>query len=66
VEDYLRCLIRLVPLWPPDRMLELAPLYWERTKARLDPNKLAEDLGGIPFPDAPLDISAAEQKSMAG
>jgi transposase len=66
VEDYLRCLIRLVPLWPSDRMLELAPLCWERTKARLDPNKLAEDLGPIAIPDLPLDLAAAEQKSMAG
>jgi hypothetical protein len=64
VEDYLRCLIRLVPLWPTDRMLELAPLFWERTKARLDPKKLAEDLGAIAIPDMPLDL-AAEQQSMA-
>jgi hypothetical protein len=37
VQEYLRCLIRLVPMWPQDRMLELAPLFWSRTQARLDP-----------------------------
>ena len=26
-EEYLRCLIRLVPLWPEGRMLELAPFF---------------------------------------
>jgi len=53
-EDYLRCLIRLVPLWPKDRMLELAPLFWTRTRKRLDQQLLAQDLGPIPIPAEPL------------
>ena len=66
-EEYLRCIIRLVPLWPPDRMLELTPLFWARTRARLDPKKLAEDLGPIPIPLEPLDTSAAtEEQAAAG
>lgn len=66
-EEYLRCLIRLVPLWPKDRMLELAPLFWERTRARLDPLELANDLGPIAIPSEPLDTTAtAQQQTTAG
>jgi transposase len=63
-EEYLRCLIRLVPLWPQDRMIELSPLFWERTRLRLDPVQLAAELGRVDVPSAPLDTSAsAEQKA---
>jgi transposase len=66
-EEYLRCLIRLVPLWPKDRMLELTPLFWARTCARLDPKKLADDLGPIDIPAEPLDTGApTEQQALAG
>lgn len=57
--EYLRCLIRLVPIWPTDRMLELAPLFWERTRARLDAGELAADFGNIAIPTEPLDTSDA-------
>jgi transposase len=66
-EEYLRCIIRIVPLWPADRMLELSPLFWERTRARLDPVELAQDLGPITVPVEPLDTDAtAEQQAAAG
>jgi len=66
-EEYLRCLIRLVPLWPEHRMLELAPLFWARTRARLDVAQLARELGPISVPVEPLDTSAApEQQAAAG
>jgi transposase len=65
-EEYLRCLIRLVPLWPQDRMIELAPLFWARTRARLDPKALAMELGPIEIPAEPLDTSAATEKQAAG
>jgi len=66
-EEYLRCLIRLVPLWPQDRMLELAPLFWKRTLARLDPNALLAELGPIHIPVDPLDTSGSpEQQTRAG
>ena len=58
----MRCLIRLVPLWPEDRMLELTPLFWARTRERLDPIKLAEELGPIAIPVEPLDTSTATEK----
>jgi transposase len=64
-EEYLRCLIRLVPLWPQDRMLELAPLFWARTRARLDPKALAMELGPIAIPAEPLDTSAATEQQAA-
>jgi transposase len=56
-ETYLAEMIRIVPLWPRDRYLELAPKYWARTRARLDENELADELGPITVPPAP----AAEQ-----
>jgi transposase len=61
-EEYLRCLIRLVPLWPADRMLELAPLFWPRTRARLDVEQLGADFGYIAIPHEPLDVSAATEE----
>lgn len=61
-EEYLRCLIRLVPLWPGDRMLELAPLFWTRTRARLDPQALTAELGSIAIPLEPLDTSTATEQ----
>lgn len=63
-EEYLRCLIRLVPLWPPNRMLELTPLFWARTRARLNPQHLEAELGPIAIPAEPLDTTApAEQQT---
>lgn len=56
-EEYLRCLIRLVPLWPPERMLELSPLFWARTRDRLEPAALAVEFGPIAVPPRPLDTS---------
>jgi transposase len=57
--EYLRCLIRLVPLWPADRMLELSPLFWNRTRARLDETQLLAEFGLLDIPTEPLDTSAA-------
>jgi transposase len=62
VEEYLRCLIRIVPLWPQDRMLELAPLFWSRTRARLDPTQLEAEIGWLAIPSEPLDTSASTEQ----
>lgn len=65
-EEYLRCLIRLVPLWPAERMIELCPLFWNLTRARLDPQALAAEFGPIAVPAQPLDTARApEQKTSA-
>lgn len=52
-ETYLTEIIRIVPLWPRDRYLELAPKYWAATRARLDPDELAKELGPLTVPPPP-------------
>jgi len=47
---YLRDLIRVLPFWPRDRHLELAPKYWAATRATLDARQLDETLGVIDVP----------------
>lgn len=49
-ELYLRDLFRVLPHWPRDRYLELAPKFWPATRARLDPVDLAVDLGPLSVP----------------
>lgn len=44
-ETYLAEIIRVVPHWPRDRYLELAPRYWTATRARLDPPELELPIG---------------------
>lgn len=49
-ELYLAELIRVMPFWPRDRYIELAPKSWTATRARLDPIELARPLGHITVP----------------
>jgi hypothetical protein len=49
-EAYLRDLFRVLPHWPRDRYLELAPKYWAQTRARLDPKQLAAEIGPLTVP----------------
>jgi transposase len=49
-ELYLAELIRVMPLWPRDRYLELAPKYWKVTRERLDPPQLAAEFGPLTIP----------------
>ena len=49
-EAYLAESIRVLPSWPSDRSLELAPKYWPRTRARLAPEELKLPLGHISVP----------------
>jgi hypothetical protein len=46
-------------------MLELAPLFWARTRARLGPKALTMELGPIAIPAEPLDTSAATEQQAA-
>jgi transposase len=57
-EAYLRDLYRVLPHWPRDRYLELAPKYWAATRARLDPTQLANEFGPLTVPTPP----AAQQQ----
>jgi transposase len=60
-ELYLTEIIRVMPYWPRDRYLELAPKYWARTRARLLERELALPLGHItvPPPLAPEEQTSA-------
>jgi len=51
-ETYLRDIIRVMPYWPRERYLELAPKYWSRTVGRLDPKELDAELGHLTVPPA--------------
>jgi hypothetical protein len=53
-ELYLRDVFRVLPHWPRERYLELAPRYWSATRARLDPNELDQELGPLKVPEPPL------------
>jgi hypothetical protein len=49
-ERYLAEVIRVLPFWPRERYLELAPVYWKDTRDRLDPVELEGELGPITVP----------------
>lgn len=49
-ESYLADVIRVLPYWPRDRYLELAPKYWTATRARLDQRELELPLGHVTVP----------------
>jgi hypothetical protein len=53
-ELYLRDVFRVLPHWPRERYLELAPRYWSATRARLDPKELDQELGPLKVPEPPL------------
>ena len=57
-ETYLAEIIHIVPYWPRDRYLELAPKYWRATRARLRPDEIAREIGPITVP--PPEMSATE------
>jgi len=56
-EEYLRDLFRVLGHWPRDRYIELAPKYWTKTRARLDPVELANEVGPLTIPPAPQEQS---------
>lgn len=49
-ELYLRDALRVLPWWPKDRYLELAPKYWKATRARLSAEELEAELGPLTVP----------------
>ena len=60
-ELYLRDFFRVLPHWPRDRYLELAPKYWARTRSRLDPAELDRELGPLTVP-LPLDLTPTKEQ----
>ena len=65
-EAYLRDIIRVLPSWPRERYLELAPKYWAATRARLDPNELAAEVGDITVPPPLATATPATKQSVTG
>ena len=49
-ETYLAEVIRVMPYWPRERYLELAPRYWADTRGRLDASELARPIGHVSVP----------------
>ena len=58
-ELYLCEIIRILPYWPRERYLELAPKYWRATRARLSPKELELPLGHITVPPPRSEQKAA-------
>lgn len=52
-EKYMAEMIHMLPYWPKDRFLELAPAYWVQTRATLDPAQLQRSVGPIDIPAPP-------------
>jgi transposase len=49
-ETYLAEIVHVLPFWPRDRYLELAPKYWAATRARIPAAELAVEIGDITVP----------------
>ena len=58
---YLEVILRVLPYWPRERYLELAPKYWQATRARLRPEEVAAHLSAFEIPpaEAPPLLAAA-------
>lgn len=52
-EAYLCDLFRVLPQWPRDRYIELAPKYWPVTRARMIAAELAVEVGWLTIPPPP-------------
>lgn len=64
-EAYLRDVFILLPQWPKERYLELAPKYWRATRARLDDQaQLFElEMGWLKVPEPPLLTDLARKRA---
>lgn len=51
-ESYLTDIIRVVPYWPADRYIELAPKYCAATRARIPERELELLIGPVTVPPA--------------
>jgi hypothetical protein len=62
-EAYLRDMIRVLPHWPRDRYLELAPLFWKATRAQLITTELDAEIGPLTIPERLPTSDATEQRA---
>ena len=51
-QQYLDEVLRVLPYWPKERYLELAPKLWATTRARLRADELAAPMGAFTIPAA--------------
>jgi transposase len=51
-EQYLDEVLRVLPYWPKERYLELAPNNWRATREKLSPAELERPLGAFTVPSA--------------
>jgi hypothetical protein len=51
-QQYLDEILRLLPYWPKERYLELAPKHWKTTRAKLRADELGAPLGAFTIPAA--------------
>ena len=51
--DYLSDVLRVLPYWPRDRYIELAPLHWRATRLTLSSDELNAPAGAITVPPKP-------------
>ena len=51
---YIEEILRVLPYWPRDRYLDLAPVHWTATRTRLDPEELDLQIGSFTIPPADL------------
>jgi len=63
-EIYLRDLCRVLPHWPRQRYIELAPRYWRTTRARLNAVELANEAGPMTVPEQPLPTLTHVQREL--
>ncbi len=50
---YLEEVLRVLPYWPDDRHLELAPKHWRATRERRNPLELEMPISSFQVPPAP-------------
>ena len=55
--QYIEEILRVLPYWPRDRYLELAPKFWKATRGRLRPEELDAPLSAFEVPP-PLDLAS--------
>jgi transposase len=50
--QYLEEVLRVLPYWPRDRYLEIAPKYWRATRGRLRSDELASPISSFEIPSS--------------
>ena len=49
--SYLRDMLRVLPHWPKERLLELAPTRWLVTRSRLNQAQFEAEMGPLDVPE---------------